>query len=277
MSGRWTASKRRLPELALCIPGLVLLGGCAGLGGHVKGSFDCSAPDGICAPSAVIDDRALAMITDDPSAVTDRKGAGRRTWSSNPGQASIADAAGKGSAIAQARRSGAQALRIVFPAHVDEKGRLHEATAIHAVVDDGQWRQASAESSTAGGALKTAPLAQGLAEALVVADRQEPKVDPHLPHPDTVAAARARAADPIAQIRADVEHRLAPPAGVVRASVDAPGTRKETQPVAARPSGSAASRQDHAAPRAIMTAQPSIAAPGTRQAANFPAAIPEDH
>jgi hypothetical protein len=32
------------------------------LGGNVKGSFACQAPDGICAPSSTIDDRALAMV-----------------------------------------------------------------------------------------------------------------------------------------------------------------------------------------------------------------------
>src|SRR3546814_4565944 len=41
------------------------LGGCAALGGNVRGDFSCAAPDGVCAPSATIDDRALAMITAD--------------------------------------------------------------------------------------------------------------------------------------------------------------------------------------------------------------------
>src|SRR3546814_7366088 len=43
------------------------LGGCAALGGNVRGDFSCAAPDGVCAPSATIDDRALAMITADRS------------------------------------------------------------------------------------------------------------------------------------------------------------------------------------------------------------------
>ena len=38
------------------------LGGCTTLGTNVAGSFRCSAPDGVCAPSSVIDDSALARI-----------------------------------------------------------------------------------------------------------------------------------------------------------------------------------------------------------------------
>ena len=36
-----------------------------------KGSFTCQAPDGICAPSSTIDDRALAMISGDAGDVMD--------------------------------------------------------------------------------------------------------------------------------------------------------------------------------------------------------------
>ncbi|MEL0254290.1 MAG: conjugal transfer protein, partial [Novosphingobium sp.] len=46
------------------VVGLAALSGCTTFGGNVKGNFSCSAPDGICAPSSSIDDRALAMIAD---------------------------------------------------------------------------------------------------------------------------------------------------------------------------------------------------------------------
>lgn len=39
------------------------LAGCTTLGGNIKGDFACRAPDGICAPSATIDDQALALIS----------------------------------------------------------------------------------------------------------------------------------------------------------------------------------------------------------------------
>jgi len=39
------------------------LAACTSLfGGNIKGSFACSAPNGICAPSTVIDDQALSVI-----------------------------------------------------------------------------------------------------------------------------------------------------------------------------------------------------------------------
>ena len=43
------------------------LGGCTTLGTNVAGSFRCSAPDGVCAPSSVIDDSALARIEETSS------------------------------------------------------------------------------------------------------------------------------------------------------------------------------------------------------------------
>ena len=51
----------------LGLTSLLALNGCASFGGNVRGSFSCAAPDGICAPSSTIDDRALALISADPS------------------------------------------------------------------------------------------------------------------------------------------------------------------------------------------------------------------
>src|SRR3546814_19680581 len=42
---------------------LICLGGCASLGGNVKGNFICRAPDGICSPTSNIDDQAIASMT----------------------------------------------------------------------------------------------------------------------------------------------------------------------------------------------------------------------
>jgi conjugal transfer pilus assembly protein TraV len=109
------------------------LTGCVGLGGNVKGSFSCAAPDGICAPSSVIDDRALAMI----SGTTDVVPAGPYTPDRD---ASVpVRVAGNGSV----RRTDQKVLKIVFPAHVDARGRYYETSAIRAVVDNGAWLAAS--------------------------------------------------------------------------------------------------------------------------------------
>ncbi|MCE3543613.1 hypothetical protein LXJ56_25870, partial [Escherichia coli] len=60
----------RAHTLAAILAG-TLLSGCMTMGGTVKGDFACRAPDGICAPSSVIDDRALALILGDaPEAQT---------------------------------------------------------------------------------------------------------------------------------------------------------------------------------------------------------------
>src|SRR3546814_6268700 len=60
-----SASRRRRLSLAcaLTLCSAVALGGCATFGGNIRGDFSCAAPDGICAPSSTIDDRALAMIS----------------------------------------------------------------------------------------------------------------------------------------------------------------------------------------------------------------------
>ena len=63
MSGRRHGRQAALAAVSLAA--LAVLNGCATLGGNVKGSFSCPAPDGICAPSSTIDDRALAMIAGD--------------------------------------------------------------------------------------------------------------------------------------------------------------------------------------------------------------------
>src|SRR3546814_9561508 len=60
-----SASRRRRLSLAcaLTLCSAVALGGCSTFGGNIRGDFSCAAPDGICAPSSTIDDRALAMIS----------------------------------------------------------------------------------------------------------------------------------------------------------------------------------------------------------------------
>ena len=53
----------RLPilhSMALAAP-LLLASGCASLGGNVKGSFACRAPEGTCAPTSAIDAGATGI------------------------------------------------------------------------------------------------------------------------------------------------------------------------------------------------------------------------
>lgn len=215
---------------------LGLLGGCATFGSNVKGSFSCTAPDGICAPSSSIDDRALAMIAGEgpigePSPL-----------SSNPARRPARTAA-SGQVLpapqVDARRTQERVLRIVFQPYIDERGRLHEVTAVHAVVQSGEWQQQALANATAipdRNAFAVTPQAPTLADAVDRADLLDGAagiVDPNQPDPAVVAAARARAVDPVKAIQNDVAARLAPKAGRTPAlpAIEMSKRRAETRSV----------------------------------------------
>ncbi|WP_429598963.1 TraV family lipoprotein [Sphingomonas zeicaulis] len=190
-----------------------LVSGCASLGGNVSGSFSCEAPDGICAPSAVIDDKALAMITGDvavPGGTTTPAGPYREAPEARP--------AYRTAAVAPSRTR-ERVLRIVFQPYIDEQGRLHEKSAVHAVVERGDWQpqvlsDAAAAPSTQVASDLPRRQTETLADAvdrLELAQASAPALSP--PDPATVAAARERGRDPVAAIKADVAARLATPAG----------------------------------------------------------------
>ena len=131
--------RRRVNELhrtgAVVAISAVALSGCATLGGNVKGSFACRAPDGICAPTSTIDDQALATISGaDPEATP--AGVINPYDRGDPRLTPV-------SASATPMRSSEKVLRIVFPAHIDGAGRYREASAIHAVVERGAWMAAA--------------------------------------------------------------------------------------------------------------------------------------
>lgn len=246
---------------------LAVLSGCATFGSNVKGSFSCAAPDGICAPSSSIDDRALAMIAGEgaigePSPASASRA---RSFSSKPSRTA---SAGQGVSIPQidARRTQERVLRIVFQPYIDERGRLHEVTAVHAVVQGGEWQQQLLANATAipdRNAVAALAPPNSLADAVdraELADRAAGGVDPNLPDPAVVAAARARSSDPVKAIQDDVAARLAPKAG-----------RNPAQPAAEVSKRRAETRSvDGAAPVAPAT-DPKAAATGpapTIQAGN---------
>ena len=126
----------------IAITSLVLLSGCAGVSSHVSGTFACGAPQGTCAPTISIDDRALANIAghgnnDAP------KGAG--------------SGAGSFGAIATATYDSskypARQARIVFPAYIDEKGRRHDPAGIYVTLNDARF----ADAASSGGTSATTP------------------------------------------------------------------------------------------------------------------------
>lgn len=212
MSGR--RHGRQAALAALSFAALAALNGCATLGGNVKGSFSCQAPDGICAPSSTIDDRALAMISGD---------AGDTVIPAGPYQAPAAQPRAMRTAMttpapmadrsaAAASRTREKVLRVVFQPYIDDRGRLHEATAVHTVVQSEWQAQALADATPIPDRNPAARATEvSLADAV---DRDAPgyldvaAIDPNLPDPAVVAAARARKPDPVEAIKADVQVRL---------------------------------------------------------------------
>ena len=86
----------------------------------MSGSFDCKAPSGSCASTAIIDEQASEALLDA------EKPSGRR----------------RSIAAAQTARTGEQLLKIVFPGFVDTHGNLHEARIVHVVAQRPDWTAA---------------------------------------------------------------------------------------------------------------------------------------
>lgn len=111
-----TFSKR----LLLCAAAASALSACTTFGTNVSGDFTCRAPQGDCAPSHVIDARATAELGEDAS----------------PHQLARVRA---GVAAGDTGRTLERTLRIVFPAHVDEAGTLHDEAVAWTVVENPRW------------------------------------------------------------------------------------------------------------------------------------------
>lgn len=167
---------------AIVVAGLAALSGCATFGTNVKGNFSCAAPDGTCAPSSVIDDRALAMIAGEPAALQPT-GPFERAPDVIRRQSTTADAG-------TVTRVGQKVLAIVFPAHVDAQGRYHETSTVRAVVDTGAWLAAVDDRGPE--LAQVAPMrvsVPSIDQASALADAAEPPAA--VPAPEAVAAARA--------------------------------------------------------------------------------------
>ena len=125
----------------------VLTSGCATFGTNIEGDFTCRAPKGDCAPSQVIDARA----TKDLSA-TGQVQDGLRP----PVPVASGDQG----------RTSERTLRIVFPAHIDETGTLHDDAVAWAVVENPRW---AAELRRKAGEDTTPPLMRQLRRQLKAA------------------------------------------------------------------------------------------------------------
>lgn len=256
----------------LALAGLLLgsasLSGCMSLSGNVKGDFACRAPDGICAPSGNIDDRALAMISGEEG---DHMIAPAGPYVEPPSE-------GRGYQKASSPvRTHERVLRIVFPAQIDASGRLHEQTAVHAVVERGEWSEALAGNVVAGTAEEVAAAA-GRDTLLAAVERAEPPmietlaVDPDLPTPEAVAMARAQgnggevqSSDPVGDIKDQVARNLTTP----RRTRAASSTPKPQRQVAPKP-------ELRLQPKPVAQAPASQPAPATPLSSASPAPAAKD-
>ncbi len=107
-------------RLIVCAGLAASLSGCTTFGTNVAGDFTCRAPKGDCAPAHVIDGRATAELAHEAS---------------SPELARVR----AGVAAGDTSRTAERTLRIVFPAHVDEAGTLHDEAIAWAVVENPRW------------------------------------------------------------------------------------------------------------------------------------------
>lgn len=113
---------RTLPLRLLAV---LALSGCTHLGTNVSGQFSCRAPKAGCQPLSEVDSAAIRQLLKgeqgDPGAALEQMRQ-RITLAS-----------------ADTARTGERTLRIVFPAHVDAAGTLHDEAAVWTVVEAARW------------------------------------------------------------------------------------------------------------------------------------------
>jgi len=107
-------------RLVVCAGLAAALSGCTTFGTNIQGEFTCRAPKGGCAPSHVIDAGATATL---------------EQARSSPELARVR----AGVAAGDTGRTSERTLKIVFPAHVDEAGTLHDEAVAWAVVENPRW------------------------------------------------------------------------------------------------------------------------------------------
>jgi conjugal transfer pilus assembly protein TraV len=114
---------------SLALGALVLTSGCTTFGSNINGSFKCEAPDGVCAPSIAIDDKALSEITQADANELMAPAGPYKVDDGDGGRAQMANAQG----VIASQNQGYQ-LSIVFPAYTDVAGVTHERRAVAAAV-----------------------------------------------------------------------------------------------------------------------------------------------
>lgn len=216
---------------------LAVLTGCVSFGGNVRGRFSCLAPDGVCAPSSTIDDRALAMISGDAGAgLADTRKASsiRSTVAAQQPTARPAPSRPVTHGGTDASRTQERVLRIVFLPYVDDRGWLHDESVLYTVVAGSQWQGQSLALARSADRAGEVPVS--IADAVEKADGPAGDSMANMqppPDPAAIAAARARQLNPIADIKRDVAAKLAKPPSAPRSH--APGMSPAGAPTVVTP------------------------------------------
>lgn len=112
---------RNLPLAAFAPALAIVLAGCTHIGTNVAGNFSCRAPKSGCEPLSAVDAKAVRELVKAEGA--DLKDLRQRI----------------GLVAADNARTGERTLRVVFPAHVDTSGTLHEEAVAWTVVEAARW------------------------------------------------------------------------------------------------------------------------------------------
>lgn len=185
------------------------LGGCTTFGTNINGSFRCDAPDGVCAPSTVIDDNALARI-EETSSTDLLNSAG--TYQMDDGIDTPVHIIAAANAPAVSRPAPSYELSVVFPAYTDASGVSHARRVIRTQAGlpgrgDAMdaMAQRGAQSSRNRGLLAAAESAPPF---LAIAPGVSGASLPPGSDETTISVASADAPNPIEEIETKVKERL---------------------------------------------------------------------
>ena len=112
---------RNLPLAAFAPALAIVLAGCTHIGTNVAGNFSCRAPKSGCEPLSAVDAKAVRELVK-------AEGADLKDLRQRIGLVAAGNA-----------RTGERTLRVVFPAHVDTSGTLHEEAVAWTVVEAARW------------------------------------------------------------------------------------------------------------------------------------------
>ncbi|MEI6641962.1 MAG: conjugal transfer protein TraV [Novosphingobium sp.] len=192
-------------RLLVCACLAVFMSGCATFGTNVEGNFTCRAPKGDCAPSHVIDARATAVVGD---------GAAPEDL------ARVRVGVGGDDTARTAERT----LRIVFPAHVDEAGTLHDEAVAWTVIENPRW---AAELRRKPGEEAAPPLMRQLRRQLKSAQQ-----NPEKAHKEITPEAEA-SQDDVAALEGTDPSPQAPPLALAASPYpDSPPSSPDASPLA---------------------------------------------